>query len=199
MVRRIRYGRPVVVVSGLPRSGTSMMMQMLRAGGLEVVTDALRSPDESNPKGYYELEAVKELDKGAPPAWLPGARGKAVKVISSLVGWLPDTCSYDVIFMQRDLDEVIVSQDRMLADRGESAGATDPARLRELYRKHVADTLRLLAGRPGVSTLIVDYGEALARPSDTAVRINKFLGGGLDVARMASAADPALHRNRRQP
>src|SRR3954453_19540485 len=88
-LRRLRYGRPIVVVSGLPRSGTSMMMQMLRAGGLELVTDAVRTPDGSNPKGYFELEAVKDLDKGAPAAWLSGARGKAVKVVSSLIPHLP--------------------------------------------------------------------------------------------------------------
>src|SRR5215213_6000731 len=94
LVRRLRYGRPIVVVSGLPRSGTSMMMQMLQAGGIEVASDRVRTPDESNPKGYFELEAVKELDKRARPAWLPKARGKAVKVVSSLIRWLPETYDY---------------------------------------------------------------------------------------------------------
>src|SRR5512138_3201598 len=93
-VRRLRYGRPIVVVSGLPRSGTSLMMQMLEAGGVEILTDAIRTPDGSNPKGYFELEAVKDLDKGPPPAWLADARGKAVKIVSSLVRWLPDTYDY---------------------------------------------------------------------------------------------------------
>ena len=102
LMRRLRYGRPIVVVSGLPRSGTSMMMQMLQAGGLELVTDDIRTPDGSNPKGYFELEAVKDLDKGPPPAWLAGAPGKAVKVVSSLVRWLPETRNYQVIFMQRE-------------------------------------------------------------------------------------------------
>ncbi len=117
-VRRLRYGRPIVVVSGLPRSGTSMMMQMLQAGGLEILTDAVRTPDGSNPKGYFEFEAVKDLDKGPPPAWLTGARGKAVKIVSSLVRWLPESHDYQVIFMRRNLDEVILSQNKMLADRG---------------------------------------------------------------------------------
>ena len=116
-VRRLRYGRPIVVVSGLPRSGTSMMMQMLQAGGLEILTDAVRTPDGSNPKGYFEFEAVKDLDKGPPPAWLTGARGKAVKIVSSLVRWLPESHDYQVIFMRRDLDEVILSQNKMLVDR----------------------------------------------------------------------------------
>ena len=89
-VRRARYGRPIVVVSGLPRSGTSMAMKMLHAGGLEVVTDGIRAADESNPKGYYELEAVKGLDKKVDTAWLKDARGKAVKIISFLLTWLPE-------------------------------------------------------------------------------------------------------------
>ena len=118
LVRRLRYGRPIVIVSGLPRSGTSMMMQMLHAGGLEILTDAVRTPDGSNPKGYFELEAVKDLDKGGSPAWLAAARGKAVKIVSSLVRWLPESHDYQVIFMQRNLDEVVASQNKMLADRG---------------------------------------------------------------------------------
>src|SRR3954464_3236053 len=97
LVRRLRYGRPIVVVSGLPRSGTSMMMQMLRAGGLELVTDAVRTADGSNRKGYFEVEAVKDLDKGAPAPWLADARDKAVKIVSSLIPYLPGTCQYRVL------------------------------------------------------------------------------------------------------
>ena len=195
-VRRLRYGRPIVVVSGLPRSGTSMMMQMLHAGGLEILTDAVRTPDVSNPKGYFEFEAVKDLDKGAPPAWLVGARGKAVKIVSSLVRWLPETYDYQVIFMDRDLDEVIRSQNTMLAHRGAPQDEGQNDRIRQLYRTHVEDTLRLLRARRCVSTLVVDYREALDRPVDTARRVDRFLGGRLAVDRMAAAADPALHRNR---
>lgn len=195
-VRRLRFGRPIVVVSGLPRSGTSMMMQMLQAGGLEILTDTVRTPDGSNPKGYFELEAVKDLDKGAPPAWLARARGKAVKIVSSLVRWLPETCNYQVIFMERNLDEVIASQNRMLADRGSPQDEGQNDRIRHLYQTHIEDTLRLLRARHCVSTLVVDYSETLARPEDTARRVDRFLRGRLDVDRMAAAADPALYRNR---
>lgn len=195
-VRRLRYGQPIVVVSGLPRSGTSMMMQMLQAGGLEIVTDAVRTPDGSNPKGYFELEAVKDLDKGAPPAWLAGARGKAVKIVSSLVRWLPETYDYQVIFMERNLDEVIASQNKMLADRGSLQDEGQHDRIRHLYQTHIEDTLRLLDARRCISTLVVDYSETLARPEDTARRVDRFLQGRLDVSRMAAAADPALYRNR---
>jgi hypothetical protein len=195
-VRRLRYGRPIVIVSGLPRSGTSMMMQMLQAGGLGIVTDAIRTPDDNNPKGYFELEAVKDLDKGTPPAWLAGARGKAVKIVSSLVRWLPETHDYRVIFMERNLDEVIASQNKMLADRGAPQDETQDDRIKQIYRAHVEETLRLLRARRCFSTLVVDHGEAIAHPEDTARRVSRFLDDRLDVARMAAAADPALYRNR---
>ena len=197
-LRRLRYGRPIVVVSGLPRSGTSMMMQMLQAGGLEILTDDVRTPDGSNPKGYFELEAVKDLDKGSTPAWLVRAPGKVVKVVSSLVRWLPERYDYQVIFMQRDLDEVILSQNKMLAERGSRQDDGQNQRLKQLYQTHVEDTLRLLRGRRSVSTLVVDYAETLARPADTARRIDRFLQGRLDVEKMAAAADPDLHGNRRK-
>jgi hypothetical protein len=195
-VRHLRYGRPIVVVSGLPRSGTSMMMQMLQAGGLEILTDAVRTADGSNPKGYFEFEAVKDLDKGRPPAWLADARGKAVKIVSSLLRWLPDSHDYQVIFMQRDLDEVIRSQNKMLVDRGSPPDEAQNDRVKQAYRTHVEDTLRLLRGRRSVSMLVVDYSETLARPADTARQIDRFLQGRLDVDRMAAAADPDLYRNR---
>jgi len=194
--RRLRYGRPIVVVSGLPRSGTSLMMQMLEAGGLEIVTDAIRTADGSNPKGYFELEAVKNLDKGIAPAWLAGARGKAVKIVSSLVRWLPEKHDYRVIFMQRHLGEVIASQNKMLAERGAPQEESENERIAQLYRSHVEETLRLLRARRSFSTLVVDHADAVARPAETARRVNEFLGGGLDVARMAATADPALYRNR---
>jgi hypothetical protein len=174
-----------------------MMMQMLQAGGLELVTDGLRMPDGSNPKGYYELESVKDLDKGIEPVWLAQARGKAVKIVSSLVRWLPETYNYQVIFMERNLDEVITSQNKMLTDRGAPPDETRDEHVRRQYQRHVEETLRLLRARRGVATLVVDYAEAVARPAETARRIDRFLGGGLDVDRMAAEADPSLHRNRR--
>src|SRR3954469_11817695 len=158
-LRRLRYGRPIIVVSGLPRSGTSMMMQMLRAGGLELVTDAVRTADGSNPKGYFELEAVKDLDKGVPAPWLADARGRAVKIVSSLIAYLPGTSQYQVLFMIRDLDEAIASQKRMLAERGSPQDEAQNERIRDLYRAHVEDTLRLLRVRRCFSTLVIDYGE----------------------------------------
>jgi len=197
LARRLRYGPPIVVVSGLPRSGTSMMMQMLQAGGLDIVTDHQRQADDSNPKGYFELEAVKDLDKGVPPDWLEGAGGKAVKVVSSLVRWLPDRYDYRVIFMQRDLNEVLASQNAMLHRRGVTPDTSQDVRVEAQYRTHVADTLRLLRRRKNCAVLVVDHADALAHPDDTARRVAAFLERPLAVERMAAVSDPALYRNRR--
>jgi hypothetical protein len=208
VIRKVRYGAPVIVVSGLPRSGTSMTMKMLEAGGVAVVTDGIRTPDVSNPRGYYELEAVKGLDKNGDARWLREARGKAVKIISFLLTYLPETHNYDVIFMQRNLDEVIASQNKMLVERGEAPGGPEglagPAghdgnddRMRHLYRQHLEKVMRFLANRSCFRLLTVNYGDALAHPEVEARRISDFLGGTLDVHRMAAVSDPALYRNRR--
>ena len=119
LYRRVRYGPPIVVVSGLPRSGTSMAMKMLEAGGLSVVTDGLRAADEDNPKGYYEDERVKDLHQAADKAWLRDARGKVVKIISFLLKSLPAENNYQVLFMHRNLREIVSSQNKMLVRRGE--------------------------------------------------------------------------------
>jgi len=161
------------------------------------VSDAARGPDASNPRGYLELEAVKDLEKGAAPAWLPAARGKAVKVVSPLLHWLPDTCNYRVILMERDLDEVIASQNRMLAASGAGVDKAQDARVKDGYRALDEGTMRLLRARRCFSTLVVRYVDAVAHPEETARRVDRFLGGGLDVRRMADAVDPALYRNRR--
>jgi len=196
-VRRLRYGRPIVVVSGLPRSGTSMAMKMLEAGGLNVVTDGVRQADESNPRGYLELEAVKALDKAGSTAWLKDARGRAVKIISLLLTWLPEDHDYRVIFMRRDLREVLASQNKMLVTRAGQAGTTDEdEQMRRHYEAHLAKVDRFLASRRCFSVLRVEYRSAVERPREEARRINAFLGGGLDVEKMAAIGDPALYRNR---
>ncbi len=183
-----------MVVSGLPRSGTSMAMKMLEAGGLPVVTDRLRHADASNPNGYYEYERVKDLDKPGDTAWLADARGKAVKIISFLLTYLPEAYDYQVVFMQRDLGEVISSQNRMLDARGAEDDAT-----RALYTQHLEQVERFLSNRSCFSTLRVGYADTVTSPFEQAARINAFLGGGLDEDKMTAVADAALYRNRRAP
>ncbi len=193
-LRRFRYGAPIVVVSGLPRSGTSMMMRMLEAGGVRPLEDGIRAADISNPKGYFEFEPVKDLEaaRGDVP-WLPEARGKAVKIISFLLTWLPEDFNYQVIFMQRDLDEVLASQQQMLTRRGEAAGAGTS---REVFAAHLAQVDRFMAARPCFETLHVPYREAVASPEATAAAVARFLGRSMDTAAMARAVEASLYRNR---
>ncbi|MDH4066439.1 MAG: sulfotransferase family protein, partial [Acidobacteriota bacterium] len=155
-----------------------------------------RTADTSNPRGYYELERVKDLDKPGAHVWLADARGKAVKIISFLLTHLPEDYDYQVLFMQRDLNEILASQNAMLEQRGEARGADDD-RMRVLYEEHLDRVQRFMSKRPCFSTLMVDYSAVLAGPRAEAARIDAFLGGRLDEEKMAAVADRALYRNRR--
>jgi hypothetical protein len=196
-LRRVRHGSPIVVVSGLPRSGTSMAMRMLLAGGVPILTDGQRAADVNNPEGYFEFEPVKGLDKGGEQSWLLEARGKAVKIVSWLLTWLPESYEYQVVFMERDLDEVIASQTKMLRDRGEEGAASDAETLKATYAAHLEQVHRFLDRRRCFSTLRVGYRDAIAQPAREAERLATFVGQRLDVDRMAAAVDPGLYRNRR--
>jgi hypothetical protein len=196
VVRRLRFGPPVIVVSGLPRSGTSLMMQMLAAGGLPVVTDEVRGGDESNPRGYFELEAVKGLERGGDVEWLRRARGRAVKVVSPLLTHLPETFNYRVILMERHLAEVIASQDTMLARRGQPAETVAAGELTRRYEVHMRHVRALLAGRRCFEALVVGYADVLGRPLEEATRITHFVGKPLDRQRMVAVVDDRLYRTR---
>ncbi len=193
--RRFRRGEPVIVVSGLPRSGTSMTMKMLEAAGIPLVQDGIRVADEDNPKGYFELERVKELDKGGETGWLLEARGKAVKIISFLLPYLPGENRYKILFMHRDLREVLASQAKMLDRRGETSESSDE-RMTELYEKHLWKTKRLLESAKHFEVLDLQYREIIADATTHAKRIRDFLDLPLDVAKMAAVVDEQLYRNR---
>lgn len=173
-----------------------MAMRMLEAGGVAIVSDGLRQADASNPRGYYEFEPVKDLDKPGDHAWLASARGKAVKIISLLLTYLPESYDYQVIFMRRDLGEIIASQNAMLERRGEARGAEDE-RLKTLYTDHLAQVERFLSRRPCFQTLDLPYAGVIAEPRVQADRLSRFLDARLDVERMAAVAESALYRNRR--
>jgi len=194
-LRRLRFGEPIVVVSGLPRSGTSMAMRMLEAADLPIVADGLREADEDNPKGYFELERVKDLAQESDWDWLQDARGKAIKIISYLLKELPEGHNYKVVFMRRDLREVLASQAKMLDRRGET-NQTDDERMVELYENDLWKASYQLKNNSRFETLMVSYRDVLDDPMEQAQRINVFLGGGHDVEKMASAVDPKLYRNR---
>jgi len=184
----------VTVVSGLPRSGTSLMMRMLEAGGVPPVSDGLRTADEDNPRGYYEDERVKKLAND--DAWLDGASGRAVKVVSALLPHLPERHRYKVVFMRRDLDEVLASQAKMLERRGEPAG--DDALLRRAFVKHLEATERRLATAPNMDVLYVSYRRLVTAPDAQLARLGRFFEGALDATAMASVIEPGLYRQRRE-
>ncbi|HSR42953.1 MAG TPA: sulfotransferase domain-containing protein, partial [Longimicrobiales bacterium] len=185
-----------IVVSGLPRSGTSMMMQMLHAGGVETVTDGRRTADESNPEGYFELERVKSLETDPDMSWLRDARGRAVKIITFLLEHLPETLNYKIIFMNRALDEVLTSQTKMLDRLGEES-ETEDARMFRLYVNHLARTRTLLTHRSWFEVLHLRYDEVVTDGVAHARQVARFLGRALDVEAMAGVIRPDLYRNRR--
>jgi LPS sulfotransferase NodH len=187
----------ITVVSGLPRSGTSMMMKLLEAGGLPPLTDNIRTADEDNPKGYYEFERVKQLPKGN-VAWLPEAQGKAVKVIAALLPHLPAGYQYRVLFMQRAMPEVLASQRQMLIRRGEDPDKIPDDLIATLFEKHLKQVNDWVSQQPNVTRLDVNYNEMLKNPQPFIEQINGFLGNQLDTARMATVVDPSLHRQRKE-
>jgi len=184
---------PVILVSGLPRSGTSMMMKMLGAGGVEILTDNIRKADDDNPEGYYEVEQVKELDKNA--RWLHHARGKAVKVISSLLYHLPMAIPFKVIFMRREMPEILASQQKMLERAGEKDDASD-AELAQKYEEHLGKITEWIAKQRHIDCLYVNYRDVIADPEPWAEKIQEFLGTPLNRERMLSVVNPELYRNR---
>jgi hypothetical protein len=182
----------VTVVSGLPRSGTSMMMRMLEKGGMAALVDDHRPADEDNPNGYYELKAVFDTAKDA--SWLEAAEGKCVKMVYALLPDLPFDFDYKVLFLRRPLEEVVASQDVMLRRRGapeSREGATD-------FASDLRRVEAWLKEEPYITTLDVEYHEVLREPLVVAKRVADFLGGGLDIHAMAGAVDPALYRQRRR-
>jgi hypothetical protein len=184
----------VVVVAGLPRSGTSMMMQALAAGGVEPYTDRKRTADEDNPRGYFEHERATRLHQDA--AWLPEARGKAVKIVAHLLPFLPPGEDYRIIFMHRDLREVVASQRAMLERPGRQGGGLAAARLMRVFTQQLVRVQAWLQRQPGMPVLAVNYGEAMADPAGTAARLARFLGAPFDESAAAAAIDPALQRQR---
>ncbi|HTG16667.1 MAG TPA: sulfotransferase domain-containing protein [Blastocatellia bacterium] len=185
----------ITIVSGLPRSGTSMMMKMLAAGGVEPLTDNIRAADEDNPRGYFEFERVKQIEHDK--AWLEDARGRAVKLISALLKHLPPTHNYKVIFMRRAMPEILASQRQMLIRREEPADAVPDDKMAAMFEKHVAQVESWLAAQPNIETIYVSYNEVMKDARPHAERINDFLGGALNVDAMIQVADQTLYRQKR--
>lgn len=188
--------KAVIIVSGLPRSGTSMMMKMLEAGGQVILTDNLREADANNPKGYYEFERVKQMKDGD-LAWLSEAVGKVVKIVTGLIMFLPSDYNYKIIFMRRDLNEVLSSQKKMLGRLGKEDDNIPDDKMAKVYDEHLKQVKGWLIKQPNIELLYVNYNSMVADPTDALNKVNAFVGGSMDVAVMAGVVDEELYRERK--
>jgi len=184
----------ITIVSGLPRSGTSLMMQMLVAGGMTPLSDGERVADADNPRGYLEWERIKTLPND--PCCIAEAEGKVVKVISRLLLSLPSGHDYRVIFMQRPLPEVLASQDEMMRRRGTFKEGANPAAMAAAFEKHLREVYAWLENKPGVKSIRVPYHDALKQTEEISRNIAEFLGLPLDIGAMIQQVDASLYRNR---
>ena len=184
-----------IIVSGLPRSGTSMMMRMLEAGGIEILTDGERKANADNPNGYYELEVVKRMSENK--EWLKNSSGKAVKVISQLLKALPANYHYKVIFMRRNMQEILASQKQMLIRRGQPTDRASDTELAALFHKHLEDIEKWLAQQDNFDVMYVSYNEILKNPKVYAKKIQTFLGNGVSAEKMLAVVDRDLYRQKK--
>jgi LPS sulfotransferase NodH len=185
----------IIVISGLPRSGTSMMMRMLEAGGLAIITDNIREADYDNPQGYYEIERVKRLPDGD-TEWLREVEGKVIKIISQLIPSLPETHTYKILFMQRNMAEILASQRRMLERKGKNPDKEGDEEMSRVFKKHLEKTFAWMNEHSNVKYMKIDYNQVIHEPWMVITKIGEFLETDLDLERMASVVDPALYRQR---
>jgi hypothetical protein len=189
-----RMSEDIIIVSGLPRSGTSLMMQMLDAGGVPLLSDGTRRADDSNPAGYYEYEPVKKLKEDN--AWLAQAQGKALKVVSPLLSWLPAGWNYKVIFVRRLLIEVLASQQRMLQRQGLDSSAADDEQLKIVYQRHLKEIEAWLAAQQNFQVFYAEYQEFHVNPGMQVEEVANFLGLSLNQQAMITSIKPELYRHR---
>jgi predicted AlkP superfamily phosphohydrolase/phosphomutase/tetratricopeptide (TPR) repeat protein len=192
--KHIALKDPIIIVSGLPRSGTSLMMQMLEKGGMDIFTDNKRASDENNPRGYFEHEAVKSLARNN--KWLSQVHGKAVKIIAQLIQYLPARYNYKIIFMERDIYEIVSSQQKMLVRDGKFKAKSYPGGLDMIYSKQVENAKSWINNRHNMDVLYINYKDAIENPSHVAEQVNSFLNSSMDINAMVKAIDVQLYREK---
>ena len=185
----------VTIVSGLPRSGTSLIMQMLQAGGMTILSDQIRKPDINNPRGYYEFEPVKRLKSSQD--WLEDAKGKAVKVISELLQYLPPVHDYRVIFVERNMDELLASQRKMLGTKKKPVDQANELKIREAFEKHLLHIKEWLNKQSNMTILYVNYNDIIKNTIINIQKINKLFNDKLNGSAMVAVIDENLYRNRK--
>ena len=163
---------------------------------MEIISDQIRKADNDNPKGYYELERVKDIDKDNDKSWLSNYKGKAIKIISFLLRDLPATLNYKVIFIERNLDEILLSQNKMLINRGEKGKIVSDQKMKKNYENHLWRVKYFLNNTPNFNTLYIDFRDVIQSPREQAMRIYNFLNVALDIEAMTKVADKKLYRNR---
>jgi len=183
----------ITIVTGIPRSGTSLIMQMLQNGGMEILTDNVRKADESNPKGYFEYEKVKSLQRDS--SWLMDADGKVVKIIAQLLKYLPLQFEYKVIFIERNMQEILRSQQKMLQNLGQKTQSHNTV-LSNIFQKQIEDSKKWLGAQKNISTLYIKHTDSIFHTQETAQQINEFLGLNLNEKEMTRAVDKTLYRQR---
>lgn len=184
----------ITIVTGLPRSGTSMMMRMLEAGGIEVATDNLRTADTDNPNGYYELEVVKNIKDDT--SWVENMKGKAFKMVSTLLYHLPEEYDYNLVFMRRHAQEIMDSQHRMLKRLGKNTNPDDDVKFISLFEKHLNHIDEWIASKTNVSNLYVPYNQLLNTPPELLNAIGQHIDKDLNIEAMCNVIDKNLYRNR---
>ncbi len=183
----------ITVVSGLPRSGTTMMMRMLEAGGMEVIVDNIRKGDEDNPNGYYEFEKAKQIKEDT--SWLESTKGKVFKMVSMLLYNLPADLNYKVVFMKRNMKEILASQKKMLKRKGKDNGEVRDEEMGVLFNKHLSDIEKWLEEQTNIDVLYVNYNDVIENP-ESVQTVNSFFDNRLDTGRMINVVDKALYRNK---
>jgi len=186
----------ILIVSGLPRCGTSMMMQMLEAGGIPIVTDHIRKADEDNTRGYYEFEKVKKIKEDT--SWLEDCYGKVFKMVSALLYYLPSDKRYKIIFMRRKMEEMLASQNKMLQRQGQKGDNVSNEEMAKKLREHLRKVEEWLAKQNNLDVIYVHYNEVIKNPYENAKRVNQFINGRIDVDIMARSVNTSLYRQRKE-
>jgi hypothetical protein len=191
------YSNIITIVSGLPRSGTSMVMKMLDLGNMPLLSDNIRQPDLDNPQGYYEYERVKELEHDN--SWLEMARGKAVKIVSPLLQYLilDKAYRYKIIFMLRNLDEVLASQKKMADRLNQHEDRISDNILKQHYTSHIEEVRYWLEQNENIDFMFLNYKDVICNPASVSEDISVFLGINLNVQAMSMVADNALYRQQK--
>jgi hypothetical protein len=191
---KISQNNVVTIVSGLPRSGTSMMMQMLAAGGMDTLTDGIRKSDVDNPKGYYEFEIVKTIQDDK--SWIDGCAGKVIKMVSMLLYYLPDDRRYKVVFMRRNMKEMIASQFKMLDRLERDDEERNEVKLAIKYDRHLREIQPWLKVQKHIDVLYISYNHIINNPEKYIKKLNRFLGNHLNEKKMVQTIDKSLYRQK---